>query len=166
MRKALLDELYANLAYVIIECGQREVTMDDATNCGTVMVDPDHKGNAGQNALGHVLPALARKGYLRRTDRSVQAKAAYRKGGSHKVWLVTEAGVRWARSITLNGNEGGQPDSTGPSSDAGAVSSGNGEGEVRVEDVPVPPKRRLKPRRSSYQGRQRPPDGGAEPHEG
>jgi hypothetical protein len=73
------------------------VQMDDATLDGRVAVDAEHGANAKQSALGHYLPTLARKGYLRSSGQSVQSRARERKGGKQSLWVVTEEGVLWAK---------------------------------------------------------------------
>lgn len=92
----------------VIRSGKKEVWMDHATDYGRLAVDPTRSPNAKQNSLGHILPNLAIKGYLVRTDRRVESMSPTRKRGMQGVWLVTAKGRKWADELGRDDTNGGQ----------------------------------------------------------
>ena len=74
-------------------------TADDLTADGAVTLDQAHTPNAGQNGIGSLFNQMARRGLIEWTGTVVRSKAPHRKGGAIRVWIGTEAGHLWARSI-------------------------------------------------------------------
>jgi hypothetical protein len=90
--------LEARLAYYILE--GRPFTADDVTDLGRIAVDASHGPNAGQSGIGSLFQAHARAGHITFTGRVVKSQAKHRKGGAIRVWEPTEAGRRWAESVS------------------------------------------------------------------
>lgn len=89
MNPALFNEFV-----LLVRDGRDEIIMDDLTRCGEIAIDPNGDPNGKQNGLGTVLPTLAKRGYVRRTDRVVQSRSPRRKGGTQRVWEILDKARR------------------------------------------------------------------------
>lgn len=71
---------------------------DDVTADGALALDPNHDPNALQNAIGAMFRDASRRRLIE-TVGIVHARAPHRKGGTNRVWIGTETGQLWARSV-------------------------------------------------------------------
>ena len=78
----------------LVRDGRDEIIMDDVTRCGEIALDPNGDPNAGQNGIGSFLPTLAKRGWVRRTDRVVQSRSPRRRGGTQRIWEITNKARR------------------------------------------------------------------------
>jgi hypothetical protein len=85
--------LLAEFEY-LVRAGRDEITMDDVTRCGEIALDPNGDPNAGQNGLGSFLPTLAKRGWVERTDRVLPSRSPRRKGGTQRIWRITDKARR------------------------------------------------------------------------
>jgi hypothetical protein len=74
-------------------------TADDVTADGALALDGGHTPNGAQSGIGSMFTQLARRGLIETTNEVVRSRAPHRKGGAIRVWLGTEAGHLWARSV-------------------------------------------------------------------
>lgn len=74
-------------------------TADDVTADGAIALDSDHAPNGAQSAIGSMFVQLHRRGLIETTNEVVRSRAPHRKGGAIRVWLGTESGHLWARSV-------------------------------------------------------------------
>jgi hypothetical protein len=74
--------------------GRDAITMDDVTRCGQIAIDPTGRPNEKQNGLGSFLPTLARRGWVRKTDRVLSSRSPRRKSGTQRVWEITDKARR------------------------------------------------------------------------
>lgn len=94
---SISSALERRMAHLILS-GVR-FTADDVTADGALALDGEHLPNARQNAIGSMFNQLARRGIIEFTGTVVRSKAPHRKGGAIRVWLGTETGHLWARSV-------------------------------------------------------------------
>jgi ABC-type cobalamin/Fe3+-siderophores transport system ATPase subunit len=86
--------IWDDLARVII--AGEPFTADDVTDCGNRAVDPAHRSNGAQSAIGKVFQQAQSNGWIESTNRVVRSSAPHRKGGGIRVWRPTQAGIDWA----------------------------------------------------------------------
>jgi hypothetical protein len=86
--------IWNDLAAVVV--AGVEFTADDVTHNGARTVDPTHRSNGAQSAIGKVFQEAQRLGWIESTGRVVRSTAPHRKGGGIRVWRPTQAGIDWA----------------------------------------------------------------------
>ena len=86
--------IWNDLATAIVD--GEPFTSDDVTDNGNRSVDPTHRANGTQSAIGSMFQQAQRNGWIEFTGRVVRSSAPHRKGGGIRVWRPTQAGIDWA----------------------------------------------------------------------
>ena len=76
-----------------------EFTADDITNNGELTIDPEHKPNGKQSAIGAKFREWQSRGLIYHTSRTTRSKSRHRHSGMIGIWARTGRGLEWAQGI-------------------------------------------------------------------